>query len=66
MPAHALTLRIGDMLELQPDGHYQLATPLRVQPVGHRNIAVPPGYARLMPLRKMPIAGKRVSHGRRA
>jgi len=46
------------VLELQPDGHYQMATALRVQPVGHRNIAVPPGYAKLMPLRKMPTARK--------
>ena len=45
------------VLELQPDGHYRMATPLRVQPVGHQNIAVPAGYAKLMPLRKMPTAG---------
>jgi broad specificity phosphatase PhoE len=45
------------VLELQLDGHYQMATPLRIAPVGHQNIGVPDGYAELMPLRKMPIAG---------
>jgi broad specificity phosphatase PhoE len=44
------------VMPLQSDGGYQMAAPLRTEPVGHRNIAVPPGYARLMPLRPMHIA----------
>jgi broad specificity phosphatase PhoE len=43
------------VMDLQPDGHYQMATPLPIEPVGHQNIAVPPAYEKLMPLRKMPI-----------
>lgn len=47
------------VMELQPDGHYQMTTPLRVEPVEHQNIAVPPGYEKLMPLRQMPAVGAR-------
>jgi len=42
------------VMDQQSDGHYQMTTPLRTEPVGHKNIAVPPGYRRLMPLRTMP------------
>ena len=41
-------------MELQDDGRYKMVTPLRVGPVSHENIAVPPGYAELMPLGEMP------------
>jgi broad specificity phosphatase PhoE len=44
------------VMSLQPDGHYQMTTPLRTDAVAHRNIAVPPGYQSLVPLRKMPVA----------
>ena len=42
------------LMDLKSDGHYHMTTPLRTEPVGHKNIAVPPGYRKLMPLRKMP------------
>ncbi len=42
------------VMELQDDGRYKMVTPLRVASVGHQNVAVPPGYAELMPLRDMP------------
>ena len=42
------------VMELQEDGRYKMATRLRVEPVAHENIAVPPGYAALMPLKAMP------------
>lgn len=42
------------VMELQDDGRYKMATPMRVEEVTHGNIAVPPGYAALMPLRDMP------------
>jgi broad specificity phosphatase PhoE len=42
------------IMELQADDYYQMTTPLRTEPVAHHNIAVPPGYEKLMPLRNMP------------
>jgi broad specificity phosphatase PhoE len=44
------------VMDLQADGHYQMTTPLRTEPVGHQNIAVPPGYEKLLPPPKMPTA----------
>ncbi|MCX6927088.1 MAG: histidine phosphatase family protein [Verrucomicrobia bacterium] len=41
-------------MSLQPDGRYRMITPLQTEPVAHQNIAVPPGYKRLMPLSQMP------------
>ncbi len=43
------------IMELKPDGHYRMTTPLRTEPVGNQNIAVPPGYHELLPLRHMPV-----------
>jgi len=42
------------IMELQADDHYHMTTPLRTEPLAHQNIAVPPGYEHLLPLRKMP------------
>lgn len=42
------------IMDLQPDGHYQMTTPLRTEPVGHQNIAVPSGYEKFLPARPMP------------
>jgi len=38
-----------------------MTTPLSIEPVEHQNIAVPPGYEKLMPLRQMPTVGGRKS-----
>ncbi len=46
------------VMELEDDGHYRRATSLRVEGVGHKNIAVPPGYEELVPLRNRPAAQK--------
>jgi hypothetical protein len=43
------------VMELQPDGRYQMATPMRIEPPAHENAAIPNGYAELMPLRNIPI-----------
>lgn len=43
------------IMDLQPDGRYQMTTPMRTEPVPHQNIAVPHDYEKLMPARKMPI-----------
>jgi len=53
------------IMSLQADGRYRMATPLRTEPVAHRNIAVPPGYKKLMPWRKMPVVKSSISRGRR-
>ena len=42
------------IMELQSDGHYEMTTPLRTEPVGHQNIAVPPGYEKLLLPPKIP------------
>jgi hypothetical protein len=42
------------VMGLQADGHYRMNTPLRIDKVAHQNIAVPPGYNKLMPLRNRP------------
>lgn len=47
------------IMDLQPDGHYHMATAFRIEPVGPQNIAVPPGFEKLLPLCKMPINDRR-------
>ncbi len=42
------------IMDLQSDNRYRMTTPLRTEPVAHQNIAVPAGYEKLMPLRRMP------------
>jgi broad specificity phosphatase PhoE len=42
------------VMNRQPDGRYQMTTPLRTEPVANQNIALPPGYEKLLPLPSIP------------